>query len=153
MQASPRQIIRSRCSDPIAAGLVSSINRPGGNVTGIAPMFTLLGSKNLELLHELVPRATVIGALAKPSNPNAEHQVKDLQAATRALGKELLVFGADIEREIDDSFATMAERRVGALVVTADGFFFSRKDQIITLATRYVMPVTYPQASSSRRAV
>ena len=133
-------------SDPIAAGLVSSINRPGGNVTGIAPMFTLLGSKNLELLHELVPRATVIGALAKPSNPNAEHQLKDLQAATRELGKELVVFGADTEREIDDSFATMADRRVGALVVTADGFFFSRQNQILTLATRYAMPVTYPSS-------
>jgi len=130
-------------SDPIGAGLVSSINRPEGNVTGIAPMFTLLGSKNLELLHELVPAATVIGALAKPSNPNAEHQLKDLQAAAQALGKELVVFGADTEREIDDRFATMAERHVGALVVTADGFLISRQDQIVALAARYALPVIY----------
>lgn len=131
-------------SDPIGSGLVSSINRPDGNVTGIAPMFTLLGSKNLELLHQLVPEITVIGALAKPSNPNAEHQVKDLQTAAHALGEEMIVFGADTERDIDDSFAKMAERHVGALVVTADGFLISRQDQIVALAARYRVPVIYP---------
>jgi putative tryptophan/tyrosine transport system substrate-binding protein len=131
-------------SDPVGSGLVSSINRPDGNITGVAPMFTLLGSKNLELLHELVPKARVIGALAKPSNPNAEHQVKDLQTAARALGQELVAFYADDERQIDASFAAIDERRIGALVVTADGFFFSRQDQIIALAARYHLPVIYP---------
>ena len=97
-------------SDPIGAGLVSSINRPTGNVTGIAPMFTMLGTKNLELLHELVPKATVIGALANQSNPNADHQVKDLEAAARILGLDLVVLAGSNEREIDSSFATMAER-------------------------------------------
>jgi len=125
-------------SDPIGSGLVSSINRPDGNITGIAPMFTLLGSKNLELLHELVPKATVFGALAKPSNPNAEHQVKDLQTATRALGQELVAFYADDEPQIDASFAAIDERRVDALVITADGFFFSQQDQIIGLAARHL---------------
>jgi putative ABC transport system substrate-binding protein len=133
-------------SDPIGAGLVSSINRPDGNVTGIATMFTLLGSKNLELLREMVPKATLIGALAKPSNPNAAHQVKDLQTAAHALGQELVSFGADDEREIDISFAKMAERHVGALVVTADGFFISRQDQIVALAARYRVPVIYPSS-------
>jgi putative ABC transport system substrate-binding protein len=131
-------------SDPIGAGLVSSLNRPTGNVTGIAPMFTLLGGKNLELLHEFVPKATVIGALAKPSNPNAEHQLRDLQAAAHALGQELVVFGADNEREIDSSFAMMAQRRIGALVVTADGFLIGRQDQIVALAARYAVPTMYP---------
>jgi putative tryptophan/tyrosine transport system substrate-binding protein len=102
-------------SDPIGAGLVSSINRPIGNATGIAPMFTLLGGKNLELLHELVPKAAVIGALAKPSNP-----------------------------EIDSSFAMMAQRQIGALVVTADGFLIGRQDQIVALASRYSVPTIYP---------
>jgi putative ABC transport system substrate-binding protein len=131
-------------SDPIGAGLVSSINRPIGNATGIAPMFTLLGGKNLELLHELVPKAAVIGALAKPSNPNAEPQLRDLQAAARTLGQELLVFGADNEREIDSSFAMMAQRQIGALVVTADGFLIGRQDQIVALASRYSVPTIYP---------
>jgi putative tryptophan/tyrosine transport system substrate-binding protein len=131
-------------SDPIGAGLVSSMNRPTGNVTGIAPMFTLLGTKNLEFLHELVPKATVIGALANLSNPNAEHQVKDLEAAARILGLEPVVLAGSNEREIDSSFATMAERRIGAFVVTADGFLISRQDQIIALAARYAVPAMYP---------
>jgi ABC-type uncharacterized transport system substrate-binding protein len=131
-------------SDPIGAGLVSSINRPTENVTGIAPMFTLLGTKNLELLHELAPNATVVGALANLSNPNAEHQLKDLEAAARVLGLELAVLAGNDEREIDSSFATMAERRIGALVVTADGFLISRQHQIVALAARYAVPAMYP---------
>jgi putative ABC transport system substrate-binding protein len=131
-------------SDPIGAGLVSSINRPTGNVTGIAPMFTLLSTKNLELLHELVPNFTVIGALANLNNPNAEHQLRDLQAAARILGQELVVLAGSNEREIDSSFATMAQRQIGALVVTADGFLISRQDQIVALASRYAVPTMYP---------
>jgi putative ABC transport system substrate-binding protein len=131
-------------SDPIRAGLVSSINRPTGNVTGIAPMFTLLEGKHLELLRELVPKATVIGALAKPSNPNAEPQLRDLRAAARVLGQEVVVFVADNEEEIDSSFALMAQRQIGALVVTADGFLISRRDQIVELAARFAVPTVYP---------
>jgi len=131
-------------SDPIGAGLVSSINRPTGNITGIAPMFTLLGTKNLEWLRELVPKATVIGALANPSNPNAESQLRDLQAAARTLGQEVVVFGASNEREIDSSFAMLAQSQIGALVVTADGFLIGRQDQIIALASRYAVPTIYP---------
>jgi putative ABC transport system substrate-binding protein len=107
-------------------------------------MFTLLGGKNLELLQELVPNAMVIGALAKPSNPNAEHQLQDLRTAARTLGRELVVFSADNERELDTSFAKMAEQRIGALVVTADGFLIGRQDQIVALAARYALPTMYP---------
>ena len=131
-------------SDPIGAGLVSSMNRPIGNVTGIAPMFTLLSTKNLELLHEFVPTVAVIGALANLNNPNAEHQLRDLRGAARILGQELVVFGAKDEREIDNSFAALAQRQVGALVVTADGFLISRRDQIVALAARYAVPTMYP---------
>jgi putative tryptophan/tyrosine transport system substrate-binding protein len=131
-------------SDPIGAGLVSSINRPTGNVAGIAPMFTLLGTKNLELLHELVPKVTVIGGLANLTNPNAEHQVKDLQAAARVLNQEVIVLAGSNEREIDSSFATIAQRQIGALVVTADGFLISRQDQVVALAARYAVPTMYP---------
>jgi putative ABC transport system substrate-binding protein len=131
-------------SDPIAAGLVSSFNRPAGNVTGLAFMFTLLGAKNLELLREIAPKANVVGALLNPSNPNAEPQSRDLQTAARTLGQELVVFGASNEREIESSFAHLAQRRVGALVVTADGLLIGRQDQIVTLATRYAVPTIYP---------
>jgi len=131
-------------SDPIGAGLVSSMSRPAGNVTGIAPMFTLLGTKNLELLHELAPKAPVIGVLANLSNPNAEHQLKDLETAARILGLDLIVLAGSNEREIDQSFAAMAERRIGALVVTADGFLISRHNQIVELAARYAVPTMYP---------
>ena len=131
-------------SDPIGSGLVSSINRPTGNVTGIAQMFTLLGTKNLELLHQLVPKVAVIGALTNLTNPNAEHQVNDLQAAARVLGQELVVLPGSTERQIDSSFDMIAQRRIGALVVTADGFLFSRQDQIIALAARYAVPTMYP---------
>jgi len=97
-------------SDPIRAGLVSSINRPTGNVTGIAFMFTLLGAKNLQLLRELVPKATVIAVLVNPTNPNAEPQLRDAQAAAYALGQQLVVLDAATEREIESVFATLAER-------------------------------------------
>jgi putative ABC transport system substrate-binding protein len=107
-------------------------------------MFTLLEGKHLELLRELVPKATVIGALAKPSNPNAEPQLRDLRAAARVLGQEVVVFVADNEEEIDSSFALMAQRQIGALVVTADGFLISRRDQIVELAARFAVPTVYP---------
>jgi putative tryptophan/tyrosine transport system substrate-binding protein len=131
-------------SDPIGSGLVSSINRPTGNVTGIAPMFTLLGSKNLELLHELVPKGRSIATLANLTNPNAEHQIKDLQAAAHILGIELVVAGAGTDREIDSSFAELARRPIDALVVAADGFLISRQDQIVRLAAQYAVPAMYP---------
>lgn len=131
-------------SDPIKSDLVSSINRPTGNVTGIAPMFTLLGTKNLELLHELTPGVTLVGVLANLANPNAEHQLRDLQAAARIFGQDVVVLPGSNEREIDSSFATMAERRIGALVVAADGFLISRHDQIVALAARHAVPAMYP---------
>ena len=131
-------------SDPIQSGLVSSISRPTGNVTGIAARFTLLGTKNLELVHELVPNVTVFGGLTNLTNPNAEHQVKDLQAAARVLGQEIVVLAGSNDREIDDSFATLAQRRIGALIVAADGFLISRLERIVALAARYAVPTMYP---------
>src|SRR6202048_53205 len=131
-------------SDPIRSGLVSSINRPTGNVTGIAFMFTRLGAKNLELLRELAPKATVVAALANPSNPNAEPQLKDLQAAARTLGLQLVTISASNDAEIDSVFPTMPQRQIGALIVTADGFLISRQDQLVTLANYYARPTIYP---------
>ena len=131
-------------SDPIAAGLVSSMNRPTGNVTGIAFMFTRLGAKRLELLHELLPKVAVVGALANENNPNAEPQVRDLQAAARALGTQLIVLDTGSEPEIDSAFATLPQRRIKALVATADGFLISQQDHLVALAARYAVPTMYP---------
>jgi putative tryptophan/tyrosine transport system substrate-binding protein len=131
-------------SDPIKSGLVSSINRPTGNATGIATMFTLLGTKNLELLHQLVPGRTATGVLANSTNPNTEHQLNDLHAAARALGQGIIVFPGSSEQEIDSSFAAMRERQIGAVVITADGFLISRRDQIVALAARHSLPAMYP---------
>jgi putative tryptophan/tyrosine transport system substrate-binding protein len=131
-------------SDPIGSGLVSSINRPTGNVTGIAFMFTRLGAKNLELLRELVPKATVIAALANPVNPNAEPQLKDLRAAAQALGLQLVTVGASNDTELESVFVTLPQQRIDALIITADGYFISRQNQLVTLAKRFAMPTIYP---------
>ena len=97
-------------SDPITSGLVSSFNHPRGNITGIAFMSTRLGPKNLELLHELLPKAPIVAVLMNPTNPNGASQVNELQAAARSLGLQLAVFGASTPTEIDDAFGQLAER-------------------------------------------
>jgi putative tryptophan/tyrosine transport system substrate-binding protein len=122
----------------LAADLVSR------QVTVIAAMFTMLGTKNLELLRERVPKPAVVGVLINPSNPNSEPQLKDLQAAARALGQELVVFRASTDQEIDNSFATLAQSHVEALVIGADGFLIGRQDRLVTLAARYAIPTIYP---------
>jgi putative ABC transport system substrate-binding protein len=131
-------------SDPIASGLVSSFNRPTGNVTGIAFMFTRLGPKNLELLHELMPKVETVSILNNPANPNAAPQVSDLQAAAGSLGEQIEILNASSADEIDTVFATLANRRATALVVTADGFLIGRQDQLVALAARYSVPTIYP---------
>jgi putative ABC transport system substrate-binding protein len=131
-------------SDPVGAGLVPRLNRPTSNLTGVAFMFTRLGEKNLATLHELVPRAAVIGALVNPNNPNAEPQSRDLQAAARTLGLEVVILAAGSDQEIDAIFGRMQERRIEALLVTADGLFFGLPDKLATLAARYAMPTFYP---------
>lgn len=131
-------------SDPIGSGLVSSVNRPTGNVTGVAFMFTRLGAKNLELLRELVPNATSIAALINPINPNSGPQLKDLQAAARALRINIETVQASNDQEIEDVFTTLPQRRIAALLVTADGFLISRRDPLVMLAARYAVPTMYP---------
>ena len=120
-------------SDPVTAGLVSSLNRPTSNATGIAFMFTRLGEKNLATLHELVPNAVVVGALVNPNNPNAEPQSRDLQAAAHALGLQLIILAAGSDHMIDSIFATLGERHIEALLVTADGFLFGLQDKLASL--------------------
>jgi putative ABC transport system substrate-binding protein len=131
-------------SDPIAAGLVSSLNQPTGNVTGIAFMFTRLMEKNLATLHELVPNALVIGALVNPNNSNVEPQLRDLRAAASGLGLQIVALSAGNEDELDRVFATLTQQKIQALLVTADGFFFGLQDKLATLTARYAVPAFYP---------
>jgi putative tryptophan/tyrosine transport system substrate-binding protein len=131
-------------SDPITAGLVSSLNRPTGNDTGIAFMFTRLGEKNLATLHELVPNAGVIGALVNPNNPNVVPQLRDLRAAAGGLGLQIVALSAADESEIDRAFSTLTQQKIQAVLVTADGFFFGLQDKLAALAARYAVPAFYP---------
>jgi putative ABC transport system substrate-binding protein len=129
--------------DPVRQGFVASLNRPGGNVTGAFFYTIALGPKRLELLHEAVPAASVIGFLVNPNLPYAEVGVRDLEAAARAMGQQVRVLRAASEREFDAAFATLSEQRIGALVVGGDPFFNSRRDQLVALATRHAVPAIY----------
>jgi putative tryptophan/tyrosine transport system substrate-binding protein len=111
---------------------------------GIALVFTRPGPKNLELLHELLPSAAVIAVLMNPASPNGARQVNDLQAAARPFGIQLEIFGARTINEVGEAIQRVAERQIGALLVTADGFLIGRQDQLTALAARYSMPAVYP---------
>ena len=130
-------------SDPVKMGLVSSLNRPGGNATGITFFSALVGAKRLGLLRELVPTANVFALLLNPTNPNAGIVSKDLQAAAQTLGLQIRVLNARTEHEIDSAFATLTRQPVGALIVGPDAFFDSRANQIVTLAARHAIPAMY----------
>ena len=131
-------------TDPVKEDLIASFNRPGGNVTGVAILATLVGAKRLDLLRELAPAARTFALLVNPTNPIvAENQSKDVQAAARSLGQQLLVVSANTEREIEMGFATFVEKRVGVLIVAPDDFFESRRDQIVRLAARHAIPAIY----------
>jgi putative tryptophan/tyrosine transport system substrate-binding protein len=132
-------------SDPVKAGVVASLNRPGGNVTGVSFLNNTLGPKRVELLSQLVPRAITIGMLANPTNPDAETETSDANAALQALGRKLLVAKASTETNIDAAFATLVAQRVGGLAVAGDPFFAGKaRHQIIALAARHMLPAIYP---------
>jgi len=130
-------------ADPVDLGLVSSLNRPGGNVTGVTFFVNTLGAKRLELLRELLPSAAHIGCLVNPTNPTSESQVADVRAAARERGVDLLVANAGSERDIDAAFASFVQQRVNAIVIGADSLFLSRRDQLVGLAARHALPASY----------
>src|SRR5262249_24972904 len=130
-------------ADPVELGLVSSLNRPGGNITGVTFFINVLGAKRLELLHELVPSAAHIGFLVNPPNPTSESQVVDVRDAARERSIDVLIVNAGSEREIDAAFASFVQQRVNAIVVGADSFFLSRRDQLVGLAARHALPAIY----------
>jgi putative ABC transport system substrate-binding protein len=130
-------------SDPVKLGLVASLNRPGGNITGINFFSNTLEPKRLRLLHELVPGAALIGVMFNPTRSDAETQSKDIEAAARAIGTRILVLNAGSERDFDMVSATLGEQRVGALLVSADPFFTARRQQIVALAAHHGIPALY----------
>ena len=129
--------------DPVQLGLVASLNRPGGNVTGAALLAGMLGAKRLELIRQLVPKATTIGILTNPTNPANEVYVKDAQEAARTLGVESYVLNASTADEIASVFATIAERKLGALLVITDTLFIGRREQIVAQAAALAIPAIY----------
>jgi putative ABC transport system substrate-binding protein len=130
-------------SDPVKLGLVASFSRPGGNATGVGLFAVTVEPKKLELLHELVPKAVVIGLLVNPHNPNAETVLKGLQAAARKLGLQIYVVNANTEGEFDAAFATLVQQPAGGLVVAADPFFTAQREVLVALAARHAIPAIY----------
>ena len=129
--------------DPVKLGLVSSLNRPGGNATGMSVFTTELGSKQLGLLHELVPKASTIGLLINPNYQGSEPEAVAVQTAARGIGRTLLVLHASNERDIDNVFATLGQQQVDAILVSADALFVSRRDQLVALSARHSIPAIY----------
>ncbi|MBI3759342.1 MAG: ABC transporter substrate-binding protein, partial [Deltaproteobacteria bacterium] len=136
-------IVFTSGNDPVKFGLVASLNRPGGNLTGVTTLNVEVGPKRLELMHELVPKATSIAVLINPTDPSAETLSRDLQAAARTLGLRLHILHASTERNFDTVFAALIQLRVGALVIGADPFFNSRSEQLAALAVRHAVPAIY----------
>jgi putative ABC transport system substrate-binding protein len=131
-------------SDPVEIGLVQSLNRPGSNLTGVSLLVAAIVAKRLQLLHELVPAAKSIALLANPANPSlAADETRELEAAARVLGIELVVLHASRSSEIDTAFATLVERKAGALLVSSDSTFSNLRSSIVVLAARYALPAIY----------
>jgi putative tryptophan/tyrosine transport system substrate-binding protein len=138
-------IVFASGADPVKSGLVVSLNRPSSNVTGVYFLIDALPTKNLHLLHELVPQASMVALLVNPNNAVAVGtELPSVQAAARALGLDLVVMKAAAERDIDAAFANVVQVRAGALIVASDSFIFGHRQQIISLAARHSIPTVYP---------
>jgi ABC-type uncharacterized transport system substrate-binding protein len=136
-------IVFSGAGDPVRVGLVASLNRPGGNITGITNLGVELGPKRLELMRELVPQAATIGVLTNPTGITSLGNMTDLQAAARSVGQQVIILNGSTADEIDAAFATAAERRFGGLLIDVSGFFINWRDQIVALAARHAIPASY----------
>ena len=136
-------IVFTTGTDPVKFGVVASVNRPGGNVTGVVFFNNELGPKRLQVLRELAPNATVLAMIVNPKNPNTEFDVREMQLAARPLGLQILILNASSERELDAAFARAVKQRAGALIVNSDPYFVSRRDQLVALAAHNAVPVIY----------
>ena len=131
-------------TDPVKLGLVASLNRPGGNITGVSFLINTLVAKQFEVLHEAAPKTALIGFLVNPTNPNADTDTKNVLAAAEVLGQRVLVVQARTDGELETAFATLVQQRAGGLVVGADPFAISRRDKHVELAARQRVPTIYP---------
>jgi putative ABC transport system substrate-binding protein len=136
-------------ADPVASGLVASLNRPGGNLTGVTTLGAELGPKRLELLHELVPMASLIAALVNPNGSNAEAFVRDLKAGARTLGLDVQVVRASTDGDLDSAFATLTRVRAGGLVIAPDQFLYARSEKIAALAIQHAVPTIFQYRQSA----
>jgi len=132
-------------ADPVQVGLITSLNRPGGNITGVTNMAVSVEQKRVELLHEVIPTASLIGLLVNPANPDAEIQTRDVLTAAGKMGLQVNVIRASAESDFDKAFATVAELRVGGLVIGDDDLFISRSGQLAALALRRAVPAIFAQ--------
>ena len=137
-------IVFAAGDDPVESGLVASLNRQGGNITGVSFLVSGLGAKRLDLLRQLVPKATLIAMLVFPGSVDTEVERRDVQAAAQRLGQQLIILDVSSDRDIATSFATLVQRRAGALFVGAGSFFFSNRAQIVALAARHALPRSIP---------
>ena len=136
-------IVFSLGADPVELGLVASLNRPGGNITGVTLLAVELEAKRLELLRELVPNSALIAMLVNPSNAQAKTQSLKVQAAARAIHQQVVILSASTEREVETAFATLVQKRAGALLVGADTFFISQPGLLVALTARHAIPAIY----------
>jgi putative tryptophan/tyrosine transport system substrate-binding protein len=143
-------IVFATTVDPVQAGLVASLNRPGGNATGVTYLTSAIGGKRLEFLHQVVPAAKTMGVLVHPDNPSTDQILRDLRAGAAALGLQLVVSFVSQERDLDGGFAMLARQRPGGLVVGADPLFTSWSAQIIERAARHKLPAIYTTADYVR---
>jgi putative ABC transport system substrate-binding protein len=137
-------IVFTTGSDPVRDGLVASFNRPGGNVTGVTFLAAELGAKRLEILRQLVPKATTIAHLVNPNIPNTEADRREVQAAAQAVGQQLLVLDVSSERQIETAFSTLVQRGAGALQVGTGPLWLSQRERVVALAARHGIPAMYP---------
>jgi putative ABC transport system substrate-binding protein len=138
-------IVFATGGDPVRDGLVASLNRPGGNVTGVAFFSGVIGAKRLELLRQVVPEATIIAMLVNPNTPVTEAERRDVQSAAQAIGQQLVILDVSSERDVETAFATFVQHGAAALLVGTGGFLNSERGRIVALADRYALPASYSQ--------
>ena len=131
--------------DPVKHGLVASLNRRGGSATGVSMFLSEMEAKRLALLHELVPTGTITGVIVNPSSPSIDTQLREINSAARALGRQIQIVNATNERELDAAFVSLAQSKVGALLIASNAYFTSRRDQIVALAAQRAIPAIYDQ--------